>query len=243
MNEWALVRMRQIQVYQQSHHAAGHMTGLERCSALIPWLIQIKYLGNTDFLLALVFFKLWIIVTSIVVFNCKYLCSFTNDGCWFNWSGSCCFSFLAIIKNRVTSRVLTKWTSPLTRSSVMKTCLPHLGVTWIMVKFQDTVHMQESRFYLCCASMWLWSSPQMTCLIYRRWRRTRGPQGCTTLGQECCTRSSAAPPAPTGWPNWPTLPLVLRALYWKTSHIRGLISGYFFIHHVHHRMATVHKFK
>lgn len=58
MNEWALVRMRRIQVYQQSHHAAGHMTGLERCSALIPWLIQIKYLGNTDFLLALVSFIL-----------------------------------------------------------------------------------------------------------------------------------------------------------------------------------------
>lgn len=38
--------------------------------------------------------------------------------------------------------------SPLTRSSVMKTCLPHLGVTWIMVKFQDTVHMEAKTFPL-----------------------------------------------------------------------------------------------
>lgn len=45
--------------------------------------------------------------------------------------------FLAVIKKRVTSRVLIKWTSPLTRSSATKTCLPHLGVTWIMVKFRD----------------------------------------------------------------------------------------------------------
>lgn len=42
MNEWALMRMRQTQVYQQGHHAAGHMTGHRRCSALI----QTKDLGK-----------------------------------------------------------------------------------------------------------------------------------------------------------------------------------------------------
>lgn len=51
--------------------------------------------------------------------------------------------FLAVTKNRVTRRLLIKWMSPLTRSSVMKTCLPHLGVKWIMVKFRDTVHLKE----------------------------------------------------------------------------------------------------
>lgn len=92
----------------------------------------------------------------------------------------------------------------------------------------------RNRFSLCCTSTSLWTSPQMTCQTCRRWRRTRGPQGCTTLVQECPTRSSAAPPAPTGWLNWPTLPLVLKALYWKTSHIRGLICAYtLFIHWVH----------
>lgn len=153
-------------------------------------------------------------------------------------------SFFAVIKNRVTSRVLIKWTSPLTRSSVTKTCLPHPGVTWIMVKFRDSPS-GRNRFSFCWTSTSLWPSPQMTCQICRRWRRTRGPQGCTTLGQECRTRSSAAPPAPTGWLNWPTLPLVLRALYWKTSHIRGLICAYIHSLSAHHRMtwtSTFHNF-
>lgn len=50
MNEWALVRMRQTQVYQQGHHAAGHMTGHGRCSALI----QTKDLGKHRFSLFLI---------------------------------------------------------------------------------------------------------------------------------------------------------------------------------------------
>lgn len=55
------------------------------------------------------------------------------------------FSFFLAV-NRVTSRILIKWMSPLTRSSVMKTCLPHLGVTWIMVKFRDRVPLEDIVF-------------------------------------------------------------------------------------------------
>lgn len=70
---------------------------------------------------------------------------------WFLWNSwwlwiqviSILLLFLAVIEKRVTSRVLIKWTSPLTRSSVTKTCLPHLGVTWITVKFRDRVHLEE----------------------------------------------------------------------------------------------------
>lgn len=54
--------------------------------------------------------------------------------------------FFAVIKNRVISRVLIKWTSPLTRSSVTKTCLPHLDVTWIMVRFQTQSICRKSFF-------------------------------------------------------------------------------------------------
>lgn len=70
----------------------------------------------------------------------------------------------------------------------------------------------------CCSSCHL----QMTCQCCRRWRRTRGHRGYFRSAQECLTRSTVVPPAPTGSLNWPTLPSVSRALCWRMFHIKGL---------------------
>lgn len=49
------------------------------------------------------------------------------------------------IKKRRKSEIFGEWTSPLIHSSVTRTCLPHLGATWIMVKI---LNQQEVPFHI-----------------------------------------------------------------------------------------------
>lgn len=111
MNEWALVRMRQTQVYQQGHHAAGHMTGHGRCSALI----QTKDLGKHCFSLYFWFCnskKLLDFFVESHILLCLFMDTLettvqiywdfceTADGYAFKWSASC-FCFLQLLKKEL----------------------------------------------------------------------------------------------------------------------------------------------